>query len=276
MVHQEFKLLGRNGDNELLISFLVSSEKREKLLLLLRNSPKTLQQIRDSLNVTSAGIIPEIRKMEEKNLIYKNNREYNLTEIGEIVSESLGKFEQTLNVLGRNSKFWNEHNISAIPIEFRMKLYELGDYEIIKSAPNEIFNPQKEYKKELLNAKYLKALSSVFHPDYPEYVIGLADRGVPVSLIITKELLEDIKEKYGEELKRGLSYENTNIMICDDFIKISFSVTDLFLSIKLFLKDNNYDFYQNILCYNRSALIWGDELFNYYARLSKRVTLKDI
>lgn len=267
---------GYNIENELPISFLVISEKREKLLLLLHEGPKTLQEIKDSLAVTSAGIIPEIRKMEDKMLVNQKNREYDLTEIGEIVAESMFRFEGTLRVIRMNLKFWDEHNISAIPNEFRQRIHELGNYQIVKSTPNDIFRPQKEYMKNLLNARRLKAVSPVLHPDYPEYVINLADKGVPVSIIVTRDLLNVIKEKFGKELRRGLAHENTNILVCDDPVDLSFSVTDFFLSMRLFLKDNNYDFFQNILSFEKSAVRWGEDLFNHYEKISRRVRLEDI
>ncbi len=276
MGNHPVKLLESNGNQRLLLSFLALSEKREKLLLFLLNGPKTLQEIRASLNVTSSGIIPEIRKMEEKLLVHQANREYYLTEIGEVVAESMSQFEGTLRIFSENSRFWNEHSISGIPADFRLRFHELGNYELIKSTLTNIFRPQEEYMRNLMNARWLKAVSPVLHPEYPEYVIHLADIGVPVSLIVTGELLETIKKKYYEELKRGLKYENTSIMICDENIDLSFSVTDFFLSMRLFLKDDTYDFYQNILSFDRSAMRWGEDLFSYFEKRSKKVRLEDI
>ncbi len=276
MGSQGVKLIEPNESTHLLISFLVSSEKREKLLNILRSGPKTLQEIRAFLDVTSSGIIPEIRKMEEKNLVNQMNREYVLTEIGEVVAESLLQLESILQIFNMNAKFWNEHNISCIPREFRTRLNELGNYEIIRSTPNDILKPEKEYLKNLLNARWMKAVSPVLHPDYPEYVINLADRGVPVSVIVTRELLGTLMEKYNDEMKKGLKYENTDIMVLDENIGISFSVTDFFLSMRLFLKDGNYDFYQNILSFDKSAIRWGEDMFNYFLTRSKKVRLENI
>ncbi len=270
MGSQGVKLLEPNRNNHLLISFLVSSEKREKLLRILSRGPKTLQEIRSSLDVTSSGIIPEIRKMEEKNLIYQINREYALTEMGEVVAESMSRLEDILQTFNMNAKFWNEHNISGIPWEFRLRLNELGNYEIIKSTPNDIFRPHKEYLKNLLNARWMKAVSPVLHPDYPKYIIELADREVPISIIVTGELLEVLKEKYNNEIRRELRHENTKIMVSDETIGMSFSVTDFFLSMRLFLKDGTYDFYQNILSFDKSAIKWGEDLFSCFEKRSKK------
>ncbi len=265
-----------NGNRELLLSFLVLSEKREKLLLFLLNGPKTLQEIRDYLKITSSGIIPEIRKMEEKQLIYQMNREYALTEIGEVVAESMFQFEGALRIFSENTEFWSKHNISGIPREFSLRLHELGKYVIIKSTTTDILRPHNEYMKHLLNAKWMKGVSAVLHPGYPEYVLNMAEKGIPVSIIVTGELLETIKDKCRKELEKGKHYKNTCIMVCDEKIEVCFAVTDFFLSIRFFMKDGTYDFYQNILSFDKSAVKWGEDLFRYYEMRSKKVRLEDL
>ena len=276
LLQKGIELLKKNGNHQLLISFLVNSEKREKLLLLLSDGPKTLSEIREYLGVSSSGIIPEIRKLEEKMLIYKDNRSYFLTEMGIVVAEYICQFEWVLQIFNMNTKFWDEHNISAIPIEFRLRIHELGNYEIIKSIPNDIFRPQNEYLKNLLNAKWMKGVSSVLNPEYPEYVLNLAMKGMPVSLIVTSDLLQTIKDKCEKELELGKNCTNACVMVCDEKIEVSFAVTDFFLSLRLFQKDGTYDFYQNIISFERSAVKWGEDLFRYYEKRSKKVRLDDL
>jgi len=54
-----------------LLDTLTFSEKRENLLILLKEGPRTLEEIRAKLNVTSSGMIPLIRKLEERNLVQR-------------------------------------------------------------------------------------------------------------------------------------------------------------------------------------------------------------
>lgn len=269
-------ILEYNKNDDLNLSFLVLSGKRENLVRLLNNGPKTLQGIKESLNVTSSGIIPEIRKLEEKRLIQQKERDYSLTEIGEVIAESISQVERNIHVFNQELKFWSEHRIESIPKDFRLRLYELGNYQIIRSTTTDILRPQNEYLKNLLEAKMFKGVSSVLHPQYPKYVIDLANKGVPVSVILTRELFKVINEEFGKSLKRWINYDNANIFICDKNIKFSFSVTDFFLSMRLFLKDDTYDFYQNIISFDKSAVKWGEDLFGYYELQSKKVGSYDL
>ena len=181
----------------------------------------------------------------------------------------------TLKVFEKDMEFWKEHTI-GFPEEFRMRLYELGDYTITKSSPTEIFKPHDEYIKNVLKSKWIKGVSPVLHPEYTKQFLMMAKTGIPISIILTREVLEKIKEKHKAELMKVLGYKNAQVMICDEKIAVAFTVTDFFFSMRLFLKDGTYDFYKNIISNEKSALNWGEDLFSYYENHSERVELQDL
>lgn len=259
-----------------MLSFLVLSEKRKNLLLLLLDGPKTLEEIRSSLRVTSSGVIPQIRKMGERKLIHQENKKYVLTEIGRVVAKSFDRFNSLVEMFEEDGNFWGEHKISRIPEEFLLRIHELGEYEIFESSPTDIFRPHGEYTKNLLRSKWVKGVSPVLHPEYPKSILILAEKGVEVSIIVTEEVLEKLKEKHKIELEKSISYKNMRLMVCDEEVKVAFTVTNFFLSMRLFLKNDIYDFYSNIISHEKSALKWGDDLFNYYEKRSKRVESEDL
>ncbi len=258
-----------------LLSILAFSEKRRDILLMLQKESKTLYELKVILGVTSPEIIPHIKKLEKSNLIYYKNKQYFLTEIGEMIIKSFDIFIKTLEIYQNNIEFWKEHKISEIPEELRMRLYELGNYNIHVGTQTEIFKPHEEYVKNLVKSKCMKGVSPVLHPDYPRYLVPMVEKGVPVSIILTREVFEKIKKSHKVELDKILSYENSQIMICNEKIEIAFTVTDFFMSMRLFLNNNTYDFYKNIISCEKSSLKWGRDLFNYYEKRSKKVELQD-
>ncbi len=256
-----------------LLSLIAFSEKRREILSLVQKGPKTLQEIKDHLEVTSPEILPHIKKLETNCLICKENRKYILTDIGEIVTSSFDQLVRTLDIFEKDMEFWGGHKIKGIPEEFRTRFYELGKYEIFKSTPTEMFRPHEEYVKNLLKAEFMFGVSPVLHPDYPKHIKVLEDKGIPVSIIITKDILEKLKENHKLELENSLRCKNMQLLICDEKIEITFTVTNSFLSMRLFLKNNTYDFYKNIISTEKSALKWGKEMFSYYEERSRKVEL---
>lgn len=258
-----------------LLSLITFSEKRREILLLLQDGPKTLDEIKDYFKATTPEILPRIKELENNDLIYQEGKKYFLTEIGEVITKSFARFFKTLEIFERDMKFWKDHQISGIPGEFLLRLYELGDYQVFKSTPIEIFKPHDEYVKNLLKSNWIKGVSPVLHPDYPKVFITLAKKGVRIALILTRDVLEGVKKEHKEELKRFLGYKYTKIMAYPEEIKVAFTVSDCFFSMRLFLKSGEYDFYKNIISYEKSALKFGEELFRYYERRSEKVGVQD-
>jgi predicted transcriptional regulator len=172
--------------------------------------------------------------------------------------------------------FWKEHNINGIPDEFRMRLYELGNIIISKSTPLDIFQPHNEYIKNLSESNLVKGVSPTLHPDYPKLVTMLAAKGVVVSFVVARDVLEKIQKDYKKDLQSFLMYENASLFVSNEDIKVAFTTSDTFLSMRLFLNDNTYDFYRNIICHEKSALKLGEDLFKYYEKRSQKVELQDI
>lgn len=268
-------IISRESGGSELLSFLALSEKRKNLILYLLDGARTLQEIKDSLGVTSSGIIPQIRKMEDRNLILQDDKRYRLTEIGTLIALSFEQLAKNVDVVEKYEGFWIDHKISGLPREFLLRFYELGNIEIYESSPTELFKAHEEYMKLLLNSKVVKGLSPVLHPEYPETILALAERGIDVEINVTKVVLDKIMEEHRTTLAKGLSYNNAKLYVTDEEIPIAFTVTDTFFSMRLFLHDGTYDFYRNVISQDPSAIKWGRDLFDLYLKKSRRVTKED-
>lgn len=257
-----------------LLDLLAFSDRRRKVLLILKENPKTLTEIREYFNVQSPEIIPQLKMLEKANLIYQEEKDkkYVLTEIGEIAIDSFVRLDKTLKIFEKEVEFWKEHELKGIPEEFRLRFCELGSYKIYESTPTDIFKPHDEYIKNLLKSKEIRGVSPAFHPEYPGAVVALAEKGANISLILTKDVFEKIKKEHKKELQKYLSFKNASMYMCNEEIKVVFTATDFFFVLRLFLKQRGtYDFYRNVISYEKSALKWGDDLFNYYKKRSERV-----
>ncbi|NOZ59112.1 MAG: winged helix-turn-helix domain-containing protein [Euryarchaeota archaeon] len=253
------------------VSFITRSTKRKNLLLFLRSGPKTLREIREGLKVSSSGIIPQIRKLEARGLLHKNGNRYMLTQMGSVIAEHLCRLEGTIRVFEQNPQFWVEHDVCAIPEEFRLRLYQLSRYEVIGSTLTNVLLPHQVYVKHLLKSKWVKEVSPVLHPEYPEVILQLIEGGVSVSLVVTEKVLEELRKSHPEELERILS-GGARLLVCRERVGVALAVTDLFVSLRLFLRNGSYDFHQNLISFETSAIKFGEALFSHYARRSALVS----
>ena len=66
--------------------------------------------------------------------------------------------------------------------------------------------------------------------------------------------------------------ENAQIFVCDNKIELDSSlVTDRFISMSMISKNGRY-YNHEMVSFEKSALEWGKELFNYYRDMSEQVT----
>lgn len=143
------------------------SEKRKRLLLLLMEGPRDIEQIKKALNVTSKSMMPQIKILMDHNLIQEEDRVYSLSNIGKIIVDNMNPLLNTIEVIEENPEYWATRDLSPIPAEFRQKLGELGDCMVIEPDINHLFDLPEEFTENLGKSDKVKTMLSYFHPLYP-------------------------------------------------------------------------------------------------------------
>ncbi|MDM7918292.1 MAG: ArsR family transcriptional regulator, partial [Methanosarcina sp.] len=65
--------------NPNLLDLILFSEKRKAFLMLLRDGPKSTQEILDRLQVPRTALLPQIKKLKEQNLVIHEEGAYRLS-----------------------------------------------------------------------------------------------------------------------------------------------------------------------------------------------------
>jgi predicted transcriptional regulator len=134
-----------------------------------------------------------------------------------------------------------------------------------------MFEMIPEYVKNAEKAQKLETALPYFHPLFPAFYLGIADKGVPVSLILPESILKRWVEDYKEQTEQFLKLENAKIFVCTDCEKNpAIAVADNFMAIALFPKNTVFD-RKYIISFEPGALAWGKELYDYYEGLSEQI-----
>ena len=259
------------------LRFITTSGVRIKMMISLLEKPKSSTQLKDEIGVGASTIIHAARDLEKENLLIEKSDGYHLTSIGKILSYELVNFIKLLSVTKENIDFWLSHDIEGIPKEFLERLGELQKLKLIKVSPTNILQILAIYLKLVTETRDFKGVSPIFVPDYTKVVKKLIKSGAKVLLVISKEILETVLDSY----KKGVDKEtlekvqqgNLRIWVTDEIIKIAMTVTDSFVSVGFFNLDGTYDFTQDLISYEKGAIKWGRELFEYYKSRAKEVKL---
>jgi len=254
-----------------LLAFLTLSEIRRNIVLRLYEKPMTLSGLKEMLSMTSPQIIPYIKELQSKNLIKKEGNEYSLTPIGKVAAKKLKPLLDSFKSLDSNDKFLREHDLKPIPEHLVERIDELGECMVIENSPENITATYREVLAKLSISAWIKGVSSIFEVEYPKFFLALAQHDRPVYIIVTRQIYKKVEKEYAREIGQFLSCKDSHLYVIDD-LPIAFAVTDVFFSISLCSTNGHFDALTNLMSFEKPALKWGEELFDYYKENSIEIS----
>lgn len=253
--------------SEGLLSILTYSEKRRDILFMLEDSPKSLSEIKDYFNVKSPEILPRLKEMEGANMILKQEGLYHLSSLGKVSILHFKPFLDTLASIEANQDFWMNHDHDAIPDKLLGRIQELKDCKVVTNEHEHIYDSHKSFIENVTSSTQFKGFTSIFLPNFPKMFLGLARNNVPVSIIVTPNVFVKVKNEYNAEIREFIKYEHTSFYV-SDYAKVTFGVTDRFLSLSLFYKNGTFDPGSDLVGFDPSSIKWGEDLFKHYKEKS--------
>jgi predicted transcriptional regulator len=242
-----------------LIDLLFMSNKRRDLLLLLKDGGRKIEDITTTLHVTQTGMLPQIKKLKEESLISQENKEYKLTPLAEILVEKMGPLLDTLEVIEKNSHYWQERDLSSIPHSFLERLNELKSCTLIEPDSNNIFEPPTLVLENIKKSKKMLLFSSIFHPIFPE-IFRKKGQDTEITLIVTKKIYERLKKDFESELEFCKAGGKMSLFVCVDEIKIAMIIkTESFMSVDFLTFKGAYD-QETIIGIEPAPIKWAEDL----------------
>ncbi len=185
----------------------------------------------------------------------------------------LSDFIDAIKALKKHEVFWLTHDLSGIPPHLLEKIGWLKDSTLFEDTATDIFKVHTNFINLLASAKKIRGVSSIFVPEYPALFEELIlKEKVDVELILTKEVLEKIDKEILKEIFTDKS-SNFKLYITEKDAKAAFTVTEYFLSLGLFHVDGTYDYNRDFVSYDKKAIEWGKELFEWYCKRAEMVLI---
>lgn len=254
-----------------LIDLVFRSDKRKNLLMLLDDGSKNIDDIREELDVTATSILPQIKKLIDNDLIVQEDRMYKLTVLGEFIIKKVKPLISALDVVEKNNSYWTGHDLNSIPRHLLERISELGDCTLIEPDLNHIYEPSQKIIDSMAGASKVATFASYFNPAYLPLYVELGRKEAELSLNCTQSVWDHLSQEYSTMVNELMDMDNVSLYVSKEGIKLSeITVTDKIMLLGLFDKKGKFD-QQFIMSFKPSALKWGQELFDYFRRLSKQV-----
>jgi predicted transcriptional regulator len=246
---------------------LISKKKREIVRNLAEN-PKKIADLRKSLELSGAALSLHLKDLFECGVVWREGDTLSLTGKGEVISLYIEKFEEAILTLERDPVFWQIHDLSTIPAEFKLRINEIGNYRVIWSRDGEVLRHHKAFMSAVRSSKWTRTVASVIFPNHPAIYSEVSKRA-DVSVIVTGEILKKLLDDYDREMK--IFVENGGEVFVNDDVRFVCITTDKVLCMGLYLQDGSYDIRCGLISSDKSAIKWGSDLFEYFRRRSRKV-----
>jgi len=252
-----------------IFSTLTFSPRRTDILFLLQERPRTLQEINTHFHIHTTDSLPRLREMEAEDLVIRNEDYYELTWIGEAAAINYRPFIDSMAALENNKVFWKNHNISVIPKQFLGRIKDLRECEVIRSKDYKICFSHDEFVNNLINSEHVKGVTSVFNPYWVTLFTELSTTDISIDIVITKDIYEEIKLEYSNELEHLLENPKAHIYIYSGELKIALATMAVFdgTFFSLGLYNNNTEQYDNqndLEGTDQASFKFGECLFEYF------------
>lgn len=255
------------------LELIFLSKKRTDILLFLKDGPKTIAEIKKFLDLNSVAVLPQLKKLRDNFLIFKEGNTYSLSPLGITIVGRLQPMVDLLNVFETQYAYWTSHAIECIPAPLLERIGELSCCTL--SEPLErthLFEPHKDWLKNLAESKKISGICSIFNPLFTSSFRPFLNKGIKVSILVTLPVYERIQKEFGANLREFFTFKDTNFYVCREKIEFTHVVTDRFLSLTLPFSDGTYDQKQHLFFFDSAAIQWGEDLFAYYMDKSEKIT----
>lgn len=247
------------------LKYILTSSIRSKLLLTIYERPKNLTDLRDELDKPSASILHGLKELENKNLIRKVNKQYQLTSNGILLTVNMIKLIENWSAVNNSKIFWNNHDLSDIPDDLLKNIYLLKDAEYVNSTTNDLSSAFNTYVKLISNAEQLTMILPIYSENHFKKIMKILKQKKLelLELIISEDLLRSMQRNQLLN-ERILKNEKVNVRKIKKNLKVFLTYSENFMTLSLFFNDGHYDDSQILVAKNKNAIKWAQLYTTYY------------
>jgi len=117
--------------------FVLTSSVRTDIVLRVLEATTPTDALLSGIDASDSAVYNALSTLRNRGLIRECEEGWKLTAHGHLVAESVAAWQSSEDFLATDPAFWKNHEIDVIPAQFRRRLPEIGEYEIIRDTPQE-------------------------------------------------------------------------------------------------------------------------------------------
>lgn len=242
---------------ESLESFVGRSDVRRAVLGAAADGGTATGDLLADLDAGRSAVYKAASSLRERGLLWeRDDGRLEPTAAGTVVADRLADRERVVDLLA-DGDYWRTHDASVVPREFRRRLPELADAEVVRSPETDPTRAPRRVREVFEDAGDLDVFVPVFHPEHAD----LADERAHVAeprLLVSTDLPVD---HYRALVETGRVERPDPVSMRVGDVPCNLVVTDDAVVLRLPTREGEFDPSAFLLARDGDALAWGRDLF---------------
>jgi predicted transcriptional regulator len=237
-------------------SFVLSSSVRVDIAGLLATEPMATDELIDRLDASQSAVYTAVSDLERRRVLFEGDGGWELTGRGRLILDVIEQWESVESFLDADPAYWDTHRTDVLPEQFRRRLPELGEYEIVRSEPPNVRAHAREVVDLLESADSCDTAVPIYVPEYHEAFPDSPDSRLlfPPKVI---DLWEESSQEKGDDMR---SIERPTVRVRD--MEFGFTAADEFVMLAL-PPCSGTTIESMLVGTDQSAVRWAGELYEF-------------
>jgi predicted transcriptional regulator len=238
-----------------LAEYVIGSTVRAGVLRAIADGANSIEELLASLEASESAVYGAVSELETRGLLTELDEGYELTGTGRLVTDLVDQLDRMDELFATDAAYWESHELSVLPEQFRTRLPELAGCEIIRATEADPHRVVRHVTERIEDAERVSIVTPIYQD---EYATGLPHSG-EVELLFDESILDEFAT---EPLASGADPPPGAETRVGD-VSFALTVTDSCLLLSLPLLDGQYDTRTELVAEHEAAMRWGQQLFEY-------------
>lgn len=212
------------------VQYVRSSSVRTDIISELCSSDRETVELLSDLDASESAVYDALSHLEGRGLVLSRDSGWTLTGTGRLVADIIHQQRLMDDFIDTDTQYWEAHDTSVLPEPFRLRLSELGSYEIIRGTQADINRPVREVTQRVKSVESCSVVSPVYHPEYRAAMPDSPDSRLVVSGTVIDDLIDSetvsLDETALEETAVRVSPISYALVVSDDWIILTLPEID--------------------------------------------------
>ena len=238
------------------VGYVLSSSVRSDVLTAAVAEPRSIDGLIESIDASESAVYNAVADLERRGLVRKVDDEWDATGSGQLVSDLLEQQGNLCQLLADD--YWRNHDVSALPRRFRLRLTELAEAEVFCASDTDPHAVVREVCNRVERAgSNVDIVTPIYQAEYEDVMPDASDASLVVDTTVAHEALDRV-----DSLESVRRWEETSVRVLD--IDIGVGVTENEVMLSLPTIDGQYDSRTEVFASDERAIAWGRDLYEYY------------